>query len=62
MKNVQNMKPVQVCTGFIFCTFPATVTARHNYRAYFKQLKFSNSIVTSFSKVLVVKSASALFV
>ena len=33
MKNVQNMKPVQVCTGFIFCTFPATVTARHNYRA-----------------------------
>ena len=20
-ENVQNMKPVQVCTGFIFCTF-----------------------------------------
>ena len=20
-KNVQNMKPVQICTGFIFCTF-----------------------------------------
>ena len=22
-KNVQNMKPVQICTGFIFCTFSA---------------------------------------
>ena len=22
MVNVQNMKPVQLCTGFIFCSFP----------------------------------------
>ena len=25
--NLQNMKPLQICTGFIFCTFPASVTA-----------------------------------
>ena len=27
VQNVQNMKPVQLCTGFLFCTFPSSVTA-----------------------------------
>ena len=50
MRNVQNMKPVQVCTGFIFCTFPALVTTKHNYHAYFKQLKFLNRVSPHFGK------------
>ena len=25
-ENVQNMKPVQICSGFIFCTFSAAVS------------------------------------
>ena len=27
-ENVQNMKPAQICTGFIFCTFYVTVNAK----------------------------------
>ena len=27
-RNVQNMKPVQFCIGFIFCTLPAIVTQK----------------------------------
>ena len=23
--NIQNMKPVQICTGFIFCSFPTVI-------------------------------------
>ena len=26
-RNVRNMKPVQNCTGFILCTFPARVVS-----------------------------------
>ena len=28
LMNRKNMKPVHCCTGFIFCTFPATVAAK----------------------------------
>ena len=27
-KNEHNMKPVQFCTGFMFCSFPAIVTVK----------------------------------
>ena len=34
-ENVQNMKPVQFCTGFIISTFPATVTVRENLHVHY---------------------------
>ena len=27
--NIQNMKPVQICTGFIFCSFPTVIHLEH---------------------------------
>ena len=34
--NVQNMKPVQCCTGFIFCTFPEIVRAKYSFHIHFR--------------------------
>ena len=34
--NVQNMKHVQNCTGFIFCSFSSSVIAKYNYQVYFR--------------------------
>ena len=33
--NVQNMKPVQFCTGFIFCLFSAILATKLNHFKYF---------------------------
>ena len=32
----QNMKPVQFCTGLIFCTFSAILAALQHYHFYFE--------------------------
>ena len=41
-RNVQNIKPVQFCTGFIFCTFPAVMIVVYNFHMHFNKLIFSN--------------------
>ena len=33
-ENALNMKPVQNCTGFIFCAFPATVRTKEILRYF----------------------------
>ena len=38
------MKPVQLCTGFILCTFPASVTAKFNYQIHLKQFTFKHVV------------------
>ena len=47
------MKPVQNCTGFIFCPFLAIKTAKYNYHMNFKKFIFLKPVVNSFLKVLV---------
>ena len=34
--NEQNMKPVQFCTGFIFCTFPEILIAKNSYHMHYR--------------------------
>ena len=36
MGNEQNMKSVQFCTGFIFCTFPGIFKTKQNEQNTFK--------------------------
>ena len=35
MQFVENMKAVQICTGFIFYTFPASVIVKNDRKVYF---------------------------
>ena len=37
LENLQNMKN---CTGFIYCTSPATVTAKKNYQTHLNEFLF----------------------
>ena len=34
IENEPNMKPVQICTGFILCSFPKILTAKQNFHMH----------------------------
>ena len=52
MWNIQTMKPLQFCTGFKLCTFPATVSLKYNYQIHFQKFIFFNHCVNSLKLVL----------
>ena len=42
------MKPLHICTGFIFCTFPLSVTAKKNYHIHYKKFIILHMLSTQY--------------
>ena len=52
IENEPNMKPVQICTGFIFFSCPKILTAKQNYHMHFlSHYAASGSDITQFNKI-----------
>ena len=47
------MKPVQICTGFIFSTFPTSENSKIELSYTFQEVNFYKHDISSFLKVMV---------